>query len=90
MMDATFAEECKQRQLRAWLDGIPIIEGAERKPPPIAPHIVTMERLQAVGCNWAEACRAMDFALDPWNEGLTLSDKDRARRVNEFIAKGGA
>jgi hypothetical protein len=81
MMDLDFAEECKRRQLRAWLDRRPLVGD---KPPTIAAHIVTRERLIAVGCNREESDRAMAFVADPWNEGLTLTNKERNRRVENL------
>jgi hypothetical protein len=80
-MDLNFIEECKRRQLRAWLDRRPIVG---ETPPPIAPHIVTMDRLRNVGCSYAEAQRAFAFAHNPWNAGVTLTDKERDRRVADL------
>jgi hypothetical protein len=76
-----FTEECKRRQLRAWLDRRPLVGD---KAPPIAAHIVTQGRLAAVGCSFEEARRAMAFVGNPWNEGLTLNSRERDKRVADL------
>ncbi len=64
-------EGWKRARVKAWLyDG-----------KPIAPDLVTKDRLTAVGCKDVHGAYA--FAHDPWNQGVDpeLTEKDRERSV---------
>lgn len=69
------------KRIRRFLDGSP---GEGEKG--ILPHLVTVERLNALGVFGSEAERVLRFIADPYNHGIDkgLTHKDRARHAASF------
>jgi hypothetical protein len=72
--DDDWLEQGILKRVRHWLDGSPG-EGEKGIPG----HLVTMERLKALGLSHHEARRALGFGADPYNHGIDkkLSHEDR-------------
>lgn len=75
-LDDGWLEAGIQKRIRRWIDGSPG-EGDKSIPP----HLVTRERLNAIGVFGNEANRVLGYLADPYNHGIdkSLTHKERQR-----------